>query len=360
MGGPGKIEWLKIPNCATFCFSGLLGQKRTGNTGRLWYPVGIEGGDAVAAVIYGDVLFGLNFAVDGLLLVLSLRCVGRKIAWGRVLLAAALGGILGVWMVLPGGSFLNGGVAKLLTSLLLMGVAGGVRPAGRFVRAWLWFWLFSIALGGGMLCMSFLTGENYFAGAIDIPGWSLPAAGLALVLMVVLTIGRTRRMLLQEKSLGTVWIRMGDREVKLPVLVDSGCDVSEPLTGRPVLIAEAAAVEGILPGGFREKLRDFTGDTQKTAEALAAEGLSCRFRLIPYQSIGNRSGLLPGILPDGVKVNLGGNLWDIPGCVVALTDLTLSGDGAYRALVPYYAVEMKKKGAKHEKTGAVDPTTFIS
>ena len=63
-------------------------------------------------------------------------------------------------------------------------------------------------------------------------------------------------------ELTRVRLTLGERQVELTGLVDTGNTLTDPATGRPVLVAEADSLEELLPPGLRPgpaELRDPAG-----------------------------------------------------------------------------------------------------
>ena len=97
-------------------------------------------------VIYLDLVMGLNFCVDFLLLLGANRLAGFPPGYGRAAIGAALGAVFGGACLLPGFSFLGNTIWRLVF-LGIMGLAA----FGFHVSAWKRtgiFVLLSFSLGG--------------------------------------------------------------------------------------------------------------------------------------------------------------------------------------------------------------------
>ena len=128
-------------------------------------------------------------------------------------------------------------------------------------------------------------------------------------------------------ELRQVRLTLGERQTELTALVDTGNTLTDPATGRPVLVAEADCLAPLLPAGVRlgpEALEDPAG---------ALEGLEGpwrrRFRLLPYRAVGVERGLLLALRLD--KVQVGGE--DRGAMLAALSPTPVSDGGNYRALI---------------------------
>ena len=101
----------------------------------------------MAVVVYGDVLFLVNFSMDFLCLYVTGRLFHVRMQAGRLAIGAAIGAVYAVWAVFRQDS----GVALLAAQ----GIVSAVMAAAAFGRRRCWLyagvmWLCGAALGGMM------------------------------------------------------------------------------------------------------------------------------------------------------------------------------------------------------------------
>ena len=246
-------------------------------------------------VIYVDTLFLLNTMVDYLLLLASARLAGEPLARLRFALGAVLGGLYAVAIFLPGMGFL-------------------ARPLCRGAAAVL------------MVLLAFWRSRRLLRSGMDLKIVLLSAAGCyGLLTLVFRGIGRHGG---PSGELTRVRLTLGERQVELTGLVDTGNTLTDPATGRPVLVAEADSLEELLPPGLRPgpaELRDPAG----VLERLEDGPWRLRFRLLPYRAVGVERGLLLALRMDRVQVGEE----DRGPMLAALSPTPVSDGGAYRVLV---------------------------
>ena len=278
-------------------------------------------------VIYIDSLFLLNFVVDYLLLLCAGRLAGEVLRRGRLALGAALGA--GYAAAVFFWSFLLHPLCKLGAALLALLIAyGGSR---RLLRVTLVFFAVSAAFGGGIFALQMLGGRGLtlkngiFYSAMDLKLILLSAAGCYVLLTLVLQ--RTARHAVRE--LAPAVLTLEGRRVALTALVDTGNTLTDPATGRPVLVAEGEKLAPLFPPGQApddQALRDPVG----TLERLGGQaGWRGRLRLLPYQAVGVECGLLLAVKLDGVKIGTE----DYGALLAALSPTRLSDGGGYSALI---------------------------
>ena len=113
------------------------------------------------------------------------------------------------------------------------------------------------------------------------------------------------------------------RQVTVTALLDTGNTLTDPATGRGVLVVEGEKAAPLLDRPLNEaQLRD----PVSTLAAMESKG---RFRLLPYQAVGVACGLLLAVRLD--KVRIGER--EYRGVLAALSPTRLSDGGTYSALV---------------------------
>ena len=215
-------------------------------------------------VIYVDTLFLLNTMVDYLLLLASARLAGEPLARLRFALGAVLGGLYAVAIFLPGMGFLARPLCRGAAAVLMVLLA--FWRSRRLLRQVLIFLALACAFGGGVLAVELLGGQRLALGGgvlysgMDLKIVLLSAAGCyGLLTLVFRGIGRHGG---PSGELTRVRLTLGERQVELTGLVDTGNTLTDPATGRPVLVAEADSLEDLLPPGLRPgpaELRDPAG-----------------------------------------------------------------------------------------------------
>lgn len=279
-------------------------------------------------VVYIDSLFLLNLIIDYLLLLATAKLAGEVILRVRLGLGALLGALYAAAVFLPGLSFLAHPLCKVASAVLMVLVGFG--SSRRLLRVVLVFFGLSCAFGGGVFAIGLLGGKGFslrhgiLYSAMDIKVILLSAAGCYLLLTMVFR--RTARH--ERREILPAVLRLDGREVALSALVDTGNTLTDPMTGRPVMVAEGIKLISLLPSAAKLDESDFK-DPVRTMERLAAEKNFKRFRLLPYQAVGVECGMLLALRLDEAEV--GGK--EYGGILVALSPNCLSDGGGYSALI---------------------------
>ena len=278
----------------------------------------------VTYTVWADVLWLVNFVADAVLLWSAGRFGGYVLRWPRILSAAALGAFYGVGVLLPALSPLYLMPLPIICSLLMLWLAFGRMKLKRFGRLAACFYLLAVILGGTTLAVRYLLGAWAMSPVRLV--WLLPGM-LAVITLALLGIRFWRRSLRQNGRLVQAEISFDGRKVCLPCFLDSGNSLMEPVSGRPVLPVELAAVEKLLPPLLGDEL--WQAYRQEGMEFKAYQLLlkmrelpwGGRLALVPYFSVGRSGGLLLGFVPDDVKLILVDGQVVRPALVPVLTPL---------------------------------------
>ena len=285
-----------------------------------------EGGSGMT-VVYLDEVFLLNFVVDYLLLLSAGRLAGEVLRRGRLALGAALGAAYAGAVFLPGLGFLVHPLCKVGAGVLT--VLAGYGGSRRLLRVCLVFFAVSASFGGGILALQLLGNRSLtlangvLSSPLDLKLVLLSAAGCYG--LITLLFQRAARHS-PRRELAPAVVELGGRRAVLTALVDTGNTLTDPATGRPVLVAEGEKVKGLFPPGTapsRAELYDPAG----AMERLSGAGLRCR--LLPYQAVGVECALLLALRSD--RVTVGGE--DCGPLLVALSPTGLTDGGGYCALI---------------------------
>lgn len=250
--------------------------------------------------VYLDLVMGLNFLVDFLLLMGTDRLCGYPVRLGRVAAAAALGGLYGGACMLPELAFLGNTLWRIV-SLALMAVIAFGWNTGALRRGVLFVFL-SMALGGIAMGMG-------SRGAV-----SLIAAAAGVCLMCVIGF----RGKITGRQYVTVTLTYGGRRRSLTALRDTGNTLKDPITGESVLVVGSDVAQELL--GLTQA--DLCSPIA-TVEKRLIPGL----RLIPYRAVGQSAGMLLALRVEEVIIGK-----QKAGTLVAFAPQELGKSEGYQAL----------------------------
>lgn len=226
-------------------------------------------------MVYLDLLMGLNFLVDFLLLLSVQQLTGFPLQWKKITLAALFGGIYSGMCLLPGVQFLGNGLWRLVSLAIMTMIAFGINATA--IQRGAVFSLLSMALGGAAMGIR----QNHLFGLL--------LCGFVIWLLCRLSF----RGNMGQQEYVAVELRYGDREIRTQALRDTGNLLQDPVTGERVLVA------GVQLGA---ELLGITEKELRNPVELVISGKIPGMRLIPYHSVGQAGGMLPMLRIHHVKI----------------------------------------------------------
>ncbi len=254
--------------------------------------------------IYADLLFLVNFILDIVLLYAVSRFGAFSTSRKRLFLAALAGAAYGVLLVFPALSFLGNFFCKLLASFFVVRVAFPHLTWKKYLAAVVYFYLISFAMAGAVMGGTALLEGMGFPGS----GFTFTAFTLIFALIVCLLLSKwgsdyVKKNFRRNSYAEMIDITFNGKSAKVNALIDTGNELVDPISKRPVIVAEFDAVREILPFSLQDAfMRHGRGDAAKILAELIEKPVARSLRLVPFSSIGKNNGLLLGFKPDEIVV----------------------------------------------------------
>lgn len=289
-------------------------------------------------IVYLDVLFLINFLMDLAILWATAKLGQLETSRGRLFMAALWGAGYTLALFFPQAHWLFMYGIKFLFSLGMVAIAFKFDSWKRFFITAGYFYLVAFTTAGVMLGLNFFL-QSPPVAMNNMTTGNMPYPWLLVGLVSTVAVGRLGTGYLKKSFLTSllqvpVVIRFGSHLVSVKALADTGNHLVDPLTHHPVMVVEYGVLKEVLPESIQQVY-------ESGQELLLAEGLCTlqdnwwqkRLRLIPFSSVGDKSGMLLGLRPDGVFIHIEGKLLEVKDVVVAVCNKTLSSQGLYRALL---------------------------
>ncbi len=283
-------------------------------------------------IVYVDLLFLINFSMDFLCLFLAAKILSLPLSLGRALLGAAVGGIYAdLALFFPFGRALSL-LLDIAVCFALCAIVFYRKREGKSLPLYtLVFTAVSMTLGGIMTALFNLLNRSSLAegmSGVEGDGISVWLFGLLALLSGGITLlgGRffARRSSVKRAEIEVVY---GGRRARLSGMTDTGNLLREPISGRPCIVADIGAMEGVLPA---EILRVARKKDVQGWEGIHASHVK-NLRLIPTKTASGE-GILVGVRMEKITVNFGKGARQVD-ALLALTELGESAEGS-RALIP--------------------------
>jgi stage II sporulation protein GA (sporulation sigma-E factor processing peptidase) len=304
--------------------------------------------------IYLDVIWFLNFCIDLLLLLLTALVLKRNLVKWRLLLGALVASSVLFLVVTPFSSLYYHPMFKLAFSTCIVVTTFGFRRFSYFIQNLLTFYFVSFICGGGLIALHFFFNNEMVIlnGVVTTKstGLGTPISWLLVLIgfPVIWFLSKKRFELIEVRKVKyeeivDVDLFILDRHLKLKGLVDSGNQLQDPLTKKPVMIIDMNILQNKFPKSIVQQAKhpEMIGDQSIEIDCEWEEKLC----IIPYRGIGQVNQFIIGIRPDKVVVTLeNGEELDSSNVIVGLNFTNLSSEGDFNCILhPQMLIQGKKR-----------------
>ncbi|MDO7905398.1 sigma-E processing peptidase SpoIIGA [Paenibacillus sp. JX-17] len=297
-------------------------------------------------VVYIDLIFLTNLLIDGVLLQVTAWMRKLRPSWWRTLLSAAIGAMYVVMMFVPELSFMFTFLIKFALSVLMLLVAFGFGSLQQYIRTLGAFYIVNFVAAGGILGVHYLlqnSGELFngiwyttsggLSFELQIGMWSVLILLFVTLLLFRIVQGSKGRNDRMAVFLGKVEANIDGVQICCTGLVDTGNQLTDPLTRVPVMVMEASLWSEYLPASWQDRLKD--GEADRLIMELGSETFPWqdRLRLVPYRGVNKSTSFMLALKPDQVIITLDGQESCCTRLLIGLDGGRLSSEGKYRAII---------------------------
>ena len=197
--------------------------------------------------VYLDVIWLLNFLFDSLLLYLTGLILKRTFKKRNIFIAGFLGSLIVFAPFTPFAFVLSSPFIKILISMMMIWIAFGYKRLRNYTLNLSVFYLITFAMGGAMIGTHYLLRFNFdlsnsiflasMRGFGDPISWIFVVLGFPILMFLSRrTFDQWENVKIQYDQLVEVELFINSNTVKLKGLVDSGNQLYDPLSKRPVMI----------------------------------------------------------------------------------------------------------------------------
>ncbi|MDQ0190979.1 sigma-E processing peptidase SpoIIGA [Alicyclobacillus cycloheptanicus] len=267
-------------------------------------------------VVYVDVVWLVNFIMDGVILWTTCWVMKRPARPRRLVMAALLGSGYSLLLFVPPLSFLTTWVGKALVSVALVGIGIPCRSWLELARTTVLFYFVTFVFAGAALALNFAVPGVSVASGVEVAGRRLAFVtslrSLGLLLAIVLSIAllqyslqRVRRLRVRAAALYRVHVTVDGRSASFVGLADTGNQLRDPLTRKPVCLVQAQVMAELVPEALAVPLRE--GKTGIEAlSSIQDESWVRRLSIVPYRGAGGVQQMTFAVRPDTVEIEENG------------------------------------------------------
>lgn len=294
--------------------------------------------------IYADILFLINFTMSFFIFYVTNNFIKNKASIKRILSITFLATLFYITIII----FVP---FSEKTSVFLMPIIIGTstyfcfRPKKieEFFKLVLFIFCVSFCIGGFSIALFYyINTSNHFSNinslSINTLIMCIAFTYFALKLGTNYYTRWYNRTFVKKQTFYEINLYNNDTITTVNALLDTGNTLREPITNKPVIIAEFTAIKDILTDSLKMV---FYENQEDNLDKLLEVGASSNIRLIPFKSVGAENGLLIGVKIDRAEIyteDAENNISERSSIVhndaiIAICNFNLSKDEFYNALL---------------------------
>ncbi|MCF6465175.1 sigma-E processing peptidase SpoIIGA, partial [Clostridium sp. Cult2] len=257
-----------------------------------------------------------------------------------LLIASLVGSIYTLVVFFPSLQFMGKFIIKFSVSILMIVLAFNPEKLKIFLRQLSTFYLTSFVFAGTVIGIFYILNNRFIVSKFSFKNsselYKFLTIGIGLGIILIRNILKNHLIRIgRENCLTNVTISLNNKKTDLVALIDTGNSLKEPISQKPVIIAEYNALKTILPELVKNVyLENKDLDLNFIAKIMEEIGDEINLRLIPFKSLGNNNGILIGFVPDSIKVYLDNETKKLKDdIIVAIYNDKLATDEQYNGLL---------------------------
>ncbi len=290
--------------------------------------------------MYAEYLLIENIIINCIILYATSKITKTKTSKMRLFVASLIGSIYTLVVFFPSLQFMGKVTIKLSISILMIIISFNPEKLNQFLKQISAFYMVSFAFAGAIIGIFYILNNSFKFKGISFKDFDELTKFLVIGILIALILIRYILKFYQgkinkENFITNIIIGLNNKEVELTALIDTGNSLKEPISKKPVIIAEYKALENILPNSIRDMYKTNKElDLIQIGKIMEEVSDDIKLRLIPFKSLGNDNGILIGFKPDKIKIYLESetkNLTD--DIIVAIYNDKLATDEVYNGLL---------------------------
>ncbi|PYZ93230.1 sigma-E processing peptidase SpoIIGA [Salipaludibacillus keqinensis] len=293
----------------------------------------------VPLTLYLDVIWMLNFFIDLLLLLLTSIVLKKNVSKKRLFLGALFASMYIWFLFIPSLQVMTHPLMKGIYSVFIILITFRFHQIRSFVQALLMFYFVNFAVGGGLIGLHFFLqmDSSFIHGTFATRGsgfgspisWLFVLIGFPLIFIYSKQrFDSVESVKIRYDETMDVIVSFNDSILTMKGFVDSGNQLTDPFTKKPVMIIDMKETKDQFP----QDLYNFSMEEAHSASHVPPQ-YQGKLSIVPYRTIGTDQQFLWTLRPDKVTVYENGKAYDCSKTLLGLSHLSLGEKGEYHCLL---------------------------
>ena len=277
-------------------------------------------------VYYIEYIFAENFLIDFILLFITGKLIKSDIVYKRIIAASFIGAVYVILTVYVGREFMTFFIVKFSVSVLMLMVSFDIKGIIANIRVILCFYIISLIMVGIMTALYYLIYDRLTVNAIVL---SLFVGYAALHFFF----REIKARIDKNNYMRTVVINVGSLSSTLKAFIDTGNELSDPMTKKPVIVVNIESLRNILSEELYCNILRFYENKDDNFESLLSGSNNYNLRIIRYDTISSKGEMMVVFTPDNIEVKGNGKSISVVDAVIGIYPNKISRKGDYDALL---------------------------
>ncbi|MGM9986601.1 MAG: sigma-E processing peptidase SpoIIGA [Bacillaceae bacterium] len=259
-------------------------------------------------MVYVDIVFLLNILVDYCILLITTIALKRNVTYKRLILGALVGSVLVLLQFTPMSIYSNHVLIKVFFSICIVLVTFGYRELVYTLKNLFMFYFSTFIFGGFVIGTHYLLQTNYPALTNSLSSidhvYGDPISWVFVFICIPICMYFIKKEIHEISFTKLRYEKIVKIEVKIKnfvfhstALIDNGNQLTDPLTGKPIIVVDQACLEGKIPEAIIKLVKEPFIDYDNIDDEWAT-----RIRIVPFQVVGNKNNWMVTIRSDEVVI----------------------------------------------------------
>ncbi|MDW5299009.1 MAG: sigma-E processing peptidase SpoIIGA [Sedimentibacter sp.] len=250
-------------------------------------------------VYYIEYVFAENFFIDFILLFITGKLIKKMIIYRRLIIASVIGALYVILTAYIDRDFMTYFIVKFSVSILMIMVAYDSKGIIANVRVILCFYITSLIMVGIITALYYL---DYDKLTIDAIVFSIFVGYAALHFFFK----EIKARIDKNNYMRSVNIGIGNESKVLRAYIDTGNELADPMTGKPVIVVNIDSIRNILGDDLYNEILCFYNNKASNYENLLSmndKNDKIKLRIVKYNTISSIGEKMVCIVPDNVEIS---------------------------------------------------------
>lgn len=280
--------------------------------------------------LYVDIIFLENVFMNSIILLATCVILKDKISIIRNIISSVIGAIYAIIIYISHMKIYSNIFLKLILSFVIVYIAFKPVNIKSFLKHLIIFYLTSFTFGGVAFALLYFVkpGDILLQDGVLIGTYPIKmilSGGIVGFIIITISFKNIKGRLSKKDMYCSVKL---NENKTITAIIDTGNFLRDPISKRPVIVAEA----GVLIGLFPEKILNNTMNIINGKD-IELDEYSSKIRMIPFKSLGKDDGLLLGIKIDKVNIEYQDMEHTLKNVIIGIYNGKLSRSGKYTGLV---------------------------